>query len=199
MEPGAEGNGADPAGSETEAAVVAALVESHRRFLAFLERRLGGDRALAEDVLQEAFARGLERAGDVREPGSAVAWFFRLLRNALADRGRRASSARALELALDAEPEARAEAEEEVCRCVAALAGTLKPEYEAAVRRVELDGLPLAEFAAEAGITPNNAAVRVHRARRALRERVARACGTCAEHGCLDCTCGSPGNPEDPL
>ena len=57
-------------------AVLAALVDSHREFLAFLERRLG-DRALAEDILQSAFVRGIERAGQVRDDESIVAWFYR--------------------------------------------------------------------------------------------------------------------------
>jgi hypothetical protein len=30
----------------------------------------------------------------------------------------------------------------------------------------------------------------VFRAREALRKQVAVSCGTCAEHGCLNCTCG---------
>jgi DNA-directed RNA polymerase specialized sigma24 family protein len=37
----------------------AVLLENHRRFLAFLERRVG-DRAVAEDILQEAFVRNLK-------------------------------------------------------------------------------------------------------------------------------------------
>src|SRR3954471_3420031 len=40
--------------------VVAQLVESHARFLAFVERRVGS-RAAAEDILQEAFTRALTR------------------------------------------------------------------------------------------------------------------------------------------
>ena len=51
-------------------AVVDVLVDNHRQFLRFLERRVG-DRALAEDILQAAFVRGLERAEQVRvEVGS---------------------------------------------------------------------------------------------------------------------------------
>ena len=34
-----------------------------------------------------------------------------------------------------------------------------------------------------------SAAVRVHRAREALRRQVVASCGSCAEHGCLSCTC----------
>jgi len=72
---------------------------------------------------------------------------------------------------------------------VASLAETLKPEYAVALRRVEVDGATLRAFAEEQGITPNNAGVRLHRARLALRRQVAKSCGTCATHGCLDCQC----------
>jgi hypothetical protein len=55
-------------------------------------------------------------------------------------------------------------------------------------------GVPVRDYAFEAGITPNNAGVRVFRAREALRKRVVRWCGSCAERGCIDCTCGEPGS-----
>jgi len=194
-------SGGSPAATNPEPSngdVLDVLVGNHRRFLAFLERRLGGDRALAEDVLQSAYVRGIERAEQVRDPDGAVAWFYRLLRNALADHGRRAVAAAALErrLADESDDSEAEELERELCRCVDALAATLRPEYAAVLRRVEVDGLSLREFAAEAGITPNNAAVRVHRARNSLRARLAASCGTCADHGCLDCTCGAPGGPR---
>jgi DNA-directed RNA polymerase specialized sigma24 family protein len=67
----------------------------------------------------------------------------------------------------------------------------LKPEYADALRRIDVEGVPVKIYADEAGISANNAGVRVFRARDALRKQVARTCGTCAEHGCLDCTCGS--------
>jgi RNA polymerase sigma-70 factor (ECF subfamily) len=172
------------------------LVANHRAFLGFLERRLG-DRALAEDVLQDAFVKGIDKIGDLREDESAVAWFYRVLRNAVVDQHRRhAASQRAL-AGLAAELEVAAPGSEvhgEVCRCVGDLASTLKPEYEIALRRIELDGVPVKDFAVEAGISSGNAAVRVFRAREALRKQVARSCGTCAEHGCVSCTCreGTP-------
>ena len=77
-----------------------------------------------------------------------------------------------------------------MCRCVSDVVATLKPEYQDVLRRVDLDGAAIAEIAREAGITANNASVRLHRARAALRGRIERACGACATHGCLDCTCG---------
>ncbi len=178
--------------------VVRLLVDNHVRFLAFLERRVGS-REAAEDILQEAYVRGLERGGALREHESAVAWFYRVLRNAVTDHHRRRGVAhRALERAGaeragDTAPAADAELHDEVCRCVAELLPTLRAEYAEAVRRVDLEGAEVRDYAAEAGITPNNAAVRLHRARRALAGRVAESCGTCATHGCLDCECGGPG------
>lgn len=176
--------------------VIGALVQNHRQFLAFLERRLG-DRALAEDILQEAFVRGIDKAGALNDEESAVAWFYRVLRNAVTDHfRRRAASARQLEaFAAELEPSTSpVEVQAAVCHCVRELAGTLKPEYAEALRRIEVDGVSVKDYAAEVGISSSNAAVRVFRAREALRKQVKRSCGTCAEHGCLECTCGPGGS-----
>jgi RNA polymerase sigma factor (sigma-70 family) len=172
--------------------VVEALVSNHRNFLSFLERRVES-RAAAEDILQEAFARGLDRLEDLREGDSAIAWFYRVLRNAVIDHHRRRGSAnRALEkLAreIETEEEPPADVRSAICRCVNDLAKTLKPEYADALVQIEVEGLPVKDYAAKTGISANSAGVRVFRAREALRKQVARSCGTCAEHGCLDCTC----------
>lgn len=172
--------------------VVSALVNNHREFLAFLHKRLG-DRALAEDILQEAFVRGLHKLGALESEESASAWFYRILRNAVIDHHRRRTSLnKNLELfaaELEQQIEPQNELQGAVCRCVGELASTLKPEYAEALRRVEIDGLAVKDYATEAGISSNNAAVRVFRAREALRKQVTRSCGTCADHGCLDCTC----------
>jgi DNA-directed RNA polymerase specialized sigma24 family protein len=78
-----------------------------------------------------------------------------------------------------------------VCTCIYDLIPALKAEQAELVRRVELGEEPLHQVAGDLGITPNNASVRLHRARRALREALQDACGACADHGCLDCGCRS--------
>jgi RNA polymerase sigma-70 factor (ECF subfamily) len=176
--------------------VLAALVANHRKFLAFLERRVGS-RDVAEDLLQDAFVKGIERAGELRDDESAVAWFYRVLRNALVDHYRRRDAeARAVSRAAgetDGAVEAvDADLLDAACTCIWDLLDTIKPDYAAALRRVDLDGASLAAYAGETGITSNNAGVRLHRARAALRKQVTRSCGTCATHGCLDCHCGNP-------
>src|SRR5687768_595396 len=119
--------------------VVARLVESHRDFLRFLEARVP-NRAVAEELLQNAFVRTLEKGGSIREGESAVAWFYRLLRNALVDHYRRnASEARALEReAREAETQVEPDLERAVCQCMKTLLPALKAEYAEMLERVDL-------------------------------------------------------------
>ncbi len=172
--------------------VVRVLVDNHQRFRDFLRTRVGNPTE-AEEVLQAAMLKGIEKAADVRDSESAVAWFYQLLRNALADHfRRRGAEQRALarhapELEATQAPDSELEAV--VCACLGNLLETLKPEYATMLRRIDLGGAGLGEVAQELDITTNNATVRLHRARRALRERFEQSCGTCTTHGCLDCTC----------
>jgi RNA polymerase sigma factor (sigma-70 family) len=177
--------------STTSFDVVESLVANHRQFLSFLEKRVES-REAAEDILQEAFVRGLDSAS-LREAGSATAWFYRALRNAVVDHyRRRGTEARVLEQVAAETEEAVApdvELMDTVCHCIDTLLPTLKPEYAHALRRVELEDAAVRDYAAEQNMTPNAAAVRLFRAREALKRRIVQSCGTCADHGCLDCEC----------
>lgn len=183
---------AEPDSTDDRARVANVLVENHRAFLGFLERRVG-DRALAEDLLQDAFTRNLDRLSDLPDE-ALVPWFYKVLRNAAIDRHRRnGAEERALaaftqELADAAQPDE--EFHREICACVGRLANTLKPEYAEVLRAVDVEETPVKAFAEAAGLTASNAGVRLFRAREALRRQVTASCGTCAEHGCLDCSCG---------
>ena len=180
--------------------VLQVLVDNHRRFLAFLERRVGS-RDIAEDILQDAFVKGLQNASTVHNQQGIVAWFYRLLRNAVVDYYRRgAAEQRALThmagWAEEVDPGPDEALRNEICGCVSALVKTLKPEYAQAITKVDLNEVTVAGYAQEVGITPTNAGVRLHRAHDALRRRLIQCCGTCAEHGCLDCACGGPGTKK---
>jgi RNA polymerase sigma factor (sigma-70 family) len=177
---------------ETGRAVLDTLLENQRAFLAYLTRRVG-DRAQAEDLLQEAFAKTLARPEQVPDGEALVPWFYRTLRNATIDRFRRQGTAdRALEAfarELETVETAPDETRSEVCQCISRLATTLKPDYAEALQAIEVEGLPVKAYAERKGLTAGNAAVRVFRAREALKRRVVESCGACAEHGCLNCTC----------
>ncbi|MFO0934187.1 MAG: sigma-70 family RNA polymerase sigma factor [Planctomycetota bacterium] len=185
--------------SDDQAPPIAALLEQRERFERFLRRRVRSA-ADADDVLQTAFANALKRDRWPRDRTRVVAWFYRVLRRALLDHVRR-EDARARGIARRAST-AKLGAETEdalrstVCACVAGLLPTLRPEQADLLRRVELDGDAVSTVARTLGITPGNAAVRVHRARRALAARLEDVCGACTTHGCLRCTCADPGRPR---
>ena len=167
------------------------MADNHRAFLRYLERHLG-NRDVAEDILQDAFVRTLDRIHAVPEE-ALVPWFYRVLRNALIDRVRRrgteeralAAFAQELATADTAPPELA----DEICACVERLARSLKPAYAAALQAVDIEGTPVKTFAAAAGLTASHAGVRLFRAREALKRRVTESCGICAEHGCVECSC----------
>lgn len=186
---------ADASKPETDGAV-ARLLANHRRFLNFLTARVGSPDD-AEEILQDAFVRGLQKVGQLRDDESAVAWFYRLLRNAVIDHYRRRSAAQKAfdAVAREAEGDSNfdADLERSVCECVNDLVPLLKPEYSELIRRVDLGGANVSAVAHEIGISPGNARVRLHRARAALRDELERSCRTCATHGCFDCTCSRDG------
>ena len=177
---------------DQDSAAVAMLLENHRAFLRYLERRVG-DRSLAEDILQDAFAKVVARPEQAPADEMIVPWFYRTLRNAAVDQFRRRGAAdRAYEAfarELDTHETPTPEVEGEICACVSRLASTLKPEYAEALQAIEVGGTPVKAYAEQHGLSSSNAAVRVFRAREALKKRVAESCGTCAEHGCVNCTC----------
>jgi RNA polymerase sigma factor (sigma-70 family) len=168
------------------------LLENHRAFLRYLERRVG-DRGLAQDILQDAFAKVIARPEQAPADEAIVPWFYRTLRNAAVDQLRRRGAAERAYEAFARELETNEgptpDMEVEICACVSRLASTLKPEYSEALQAIEVQGIPVKAFAEQKGLSSSNAAVRVFRAREALKRRVTESCGTCAEHGCLNCTC----------
>src|SRR5258708_9412154 len=133
-----------------KAEIAAQLAARQQQFLSFLQARLG-DRAAAEDVLQAAWLKAAGKADTIRDDESSVAWFYRLLRNAVADVRRGAArEERALaegKLASSAEEET--ELKGAVCHCVSGLAETLKPAPARLLRRMDLDGASVPEVARE--------------------------------------------------
>ena len=181
-----------PRVSDMTETAINTILEQRRQFLAFVQRRVG-DAAAAEDILQAAYMRALRQEDDFEAQQSVVGWFYRVLRNAVIDHyRRRGSEDKALE-AFGREMQEAAhpshEVQEEICGCLSGVVDGLKPEYAEVIRAVDLEEKPLTEFAKEHGLSASNAGVRAHRARAALKKQLAETCGSCATHGCLDCTC----------
>lgn len=171
---------------------IAGLIDQRKQFLHFVENRVRSH-AVAEDIIQAAYIRAMEKASTLHKDESAVAWFYRILRNAVIDHYRhRAAEDRALEqwakdLITETQPDSATQ--NIVCQCIDNVLSTLKPAYSEIIREVDLAENSIESFAKKTGITSGNASVRAHRARQALKKQLIQTCRTCAKHGCIDCTC----------
>ena len=117
-------------------APIEALLANHQAFVRDLERRVG-DRALAEDILQDAFAKIVARPEQTPADEGVVPWFYSTLRNAAIDQFRRRGAAHRAYEAFARELETHDAPSDDmlngICACVSRLAATLKPEYAEAL------------------------------------------------------------------
>jgi RNA polymerase sigma-70 factor (ECF subfamily) len=175
---------------------ITALLAQRAVFRRFLARRLG-DSARAEDILHDSLLRALRRGHDLPRGDNSVAWFYRILRHAVADhfRGLAATRRRLSRVARDLS--ARGEdvvppahdVEEAVCRCFKGLLAALPKRHAEILRRVDLRGEPRPAVARALGLGTGAFDVAVHRARQSLRARLEVFCGACSREHCLACSC----------
>lgn len=176
-------------------AVEAALREGQQRILGFLRKRLGNIED-ADDVMQDFAMRAILRSDDLRDVASVRGWLARLLATAITDHYRRSArrpkpdlgSGTLTELS-DAVVQPDAETDAVVCDCLHDLIGLLDPRTSDLLRRIDLLDQSRNEVARSLNISEGTLAVRLHRARRKLRDLLIQMCLTCPEHGFLDCGC----------
>jgi RNA polymerase sigma factor (sigma-70 family) len=170
-------------------ALIEQLLGQRAAFLRFLAAKVGP--AAAEDILQTCYLKLVEKGLQLQKNESIVSWFYTVLRHATVDYYRRnATRDRAHEqFAAEAPVSYETEVKANICQCLPGVLETLKPAYRNMLQAVDLGGQSVAEYANAEGTTPNNAGVRLHRARKAAAKHLTQACGACAEHKCLDCTC----------
>jgi len=158
------------------------LREDRPGHLRFLRSRLRS-REDAEDVLQEFALKAFQGADRLTDLAKVEAWLSIALRNALFDRYRRNAGRARLQDSVRAEPICEPEEPEGLERpldCLVHAIDDLKPEAAALLRQAELQETPLKAIADTLAITANNAGVRVHRAREALRQAMKTRCAACA-------------------
>jgi RNA polymerase sigma-70 factor (ECF subfamily) len=171
------------------------ILKNLRTFVGFARQRVG-DAHLAEDAVQESLVKA--PAADRKPAGEedSVAWFCRILRRTIIDLYRRSDArSRALDRFEREWPEApTADDARLFCRCFKRLLPSVPEQYRELLQQIDLRGQEPAEVAAALGVIKNNLTVRLHRARRHLRELLSKNCRACSQHGCLDCTCGESGD-----
>jgi RNA polymerase sigma-70 factor (ECF subfamily) len=145
-----------------------------------LAYRLTGDEEDARDVVQESYLRAFKGLKRFRGDAQFTTWLYRITANCASTHLGRRSKHRHDQLLDDApiadanphlDPQARAEAAATRHRLDAALR-TLPPRLRAVVVLRDVYDLPHEAIAAELGISESAAKVRLHRARKKLREQL---------------------------
>ena len=145
-----------------------------------LAYRLTGNEEDAQDVVQEAYLRAWRGMKRYRGDAAFTTWLYRITANCASTHLGRRSRDRHDTLGddpafaddrPDADPQARLAASSDRDRLNAALQG-LSPDMRSVVVLRDVYDLPHEAIAAELGISEGAAKVRLHRARRKLRERL---------------------------
>jgi RNA polymerase sigma-70 factor (ECF subfamily) len=177
--------------AEQEAALIAAakggdvaafekLVRATHAEIYTLAYRLTGDEEDARDVVQDAYLRAFRSIKRFRGDAKFSTWMYRITANCASTHLVKRSKGRHEELTDDepvadqrpeVDPEGMAEAGALRNRVTDALA-ELPPRLRAVVVLRDIYDLPHEAIASELGITEAAAKVRLHRARRKLRERL---------------------------
>lgn len=158
-------------GSGSAGALLRALHDEHGTDLIRYALRHTGDRQLAEDVVQETFARAFRHPGRVAgDRNSARSWLFTVARNLIIDDLRSARHNR--EQSLETSPEASADDDIDgildrvlIGDALASLSG----EHRAVVVEAYYQGRPAREIAERLGIPEGTVKSRLHYGLRALR------------------------------
>jgi RNA polymerase sigma-70 factor (ECF subfamily) len=173
-------------------AVERQLTECRSEFLRYFRRHLAQPED-AEDAVQDFSLKVLRAKHTLRDGEKVDAWLGRILRNTLTDRYRRRAARQRAEQDYALEPREPVSLPEPgsatPCNCVHAVLPTLKPDYALVICRADLDEAPRERVAAELGVTINNVGVRLHRARQALKARLAERCAGCCDGHLASCDC----------
>jgi len=192
----------DGPAAQAPASVNRALISDRKAFLGFLIKRLGNT-ADAEDVLQDFCIRVLARKDQLRDAERMDAWLYSILRSSLNDFYRKNGRRERLGEAYAIEPKdtpGSGDASEiftQICACVQELVPELRPADANLIRKIDIEEGSRKSVAASLGVAIGTLAVRLHRARLALRNRLLGHCGYCCEDDFEDCSC-APGHEARP-
>ncbi|HSL59018.1 MAG TPA: sigma-70 family RNA polymerase sigma factor [Acidimicrobiales bacterium] len=162
-------------------AAFAALHERYRRVVASVVRSETRNGADVADIVQDTFVLAWTRLGSLRDPERFRAWLLQITRHAVIDHSRTVRRRPALDsdddLTLDLTvsddpgPDDLVELAELASRVQGALDGLSRRDVVAVTLAAQF-GFGPAEIGEALHITPNNAKVVLHRARRRLRSMV---------------------------
>ena len=160
-----------------DAAAYDVLVRRHLARATAIARRLLGNIDDAEDLVQEAFMRALDRIASFDATRAFAPWFYRLLINtginARKSRALRATEPERGDVATRGANPLEFTERKEIRERFAAALGALSPRQRLVVSMFEVDGLSTAEIAEALGISRETVRWHHHQARQSLRDAMA--------------------------
>jgi RNA polymerase sigma-70 factor, ECF subfamily len=170
-----------------------ALLERHQGRVYRFGKKMCGDEEDAADVLQETLLAAARTLPEFREASSVSTWLYTIARSFCIKKRRTSKFAPAAVESLDQEaergstvadpgrsPEELASGRQLQTALDAAI-GALEPMYREVLVLRDVEGLPAADVAEALGLTVEAVKSRLHRARMAVRERVAPVLGLGAD------------------
>ena len=172
------------------------LIADQSRVLRHLVAALGCHEE-AREVWQRFALKVLTQGDTLRDVAAVYGWMSQVLRTTVADHRRTLARARKRETPLD-----KIDADDSVlafqpdtpfmeaaCECLHKHLPLLRPDYAEIVRRADLQSESREDIAASLQTTVNNIGVRLHRGRKALRQRLEDGCLACEKAMHVGCGC----------
>ena len=158
------------------------LEHTHGRVFRFALYKLGS-RVEAEDVVQETYIRAWRQLPTLRDPDASIPWLFQIARNTVTDHVRKQGRRRPdrsesleeeLQAPVDALTPERLAIGREGLHHLIGIVASLKEDHRVVLLLREVDGLSYQEIASQLGIPDGTVESRLHRARKALVDKVER-------------------------
>jgi RNA polymerase sigma factor (sigma-70 family) len=150
-----------------------------------------GSLDLAEETVQAALLKALEKLQTLQDPRLIKSWFRSIVYNTFRDQLRQQAHWVSLETA-EAQPALAQTLSEQAstsCGCILKLLPQLRPDYAALLEAVDLQEQSVQGVARAWGLSANNTSVRLHRARQALKKQLKQTCGSDSVAACQECNC----------
>ena len=165
----------------------AALIETYRTTIrplyAFVSRRVGGDTALAEDLVQETWMRALDAWPSRGVPDQPLAWLIRVARNTLVSHFRKSKPELVDPAVIDLEPSALSETTHETASAVSWGLAQLRRGHSDVLEAFYFDGKSVKEIAQERSTSERAVEGKLRRARAKLKKKLEKLLRPAASRG----------------
>ena len=163
------------------------LTDDSDLYIRYISKRIK-DHNLAEDYFHDALVKAVTSEEGPREKEKLRSWFYRILSNVIIDSYRKDATAQKGVSTIMSETEIES-LDQGVAGICCDLEGfflkLIKPEYEAIIRALNLEGVNPADYAKQHNISEATLRVKKHRAMQALRKKVLKVC-SCFHNSNID-------------